>query len=317
VSKELRLYDASRHSVASNLRASRANLTYIRPWTGRAPVGSGLIRAKRKAMKRTWRPFASCPPWRVSGVLEFWKKGEREFNLFKKCCLFIRWPYNNAQSLFAIVHFSEPMADKLSWWYNNLRPFGTRLIMIAYQKERIENAICFFAAEHQKVTKKPLFQTYLYKYLAFFEFDHLKKYGHSPLGLTYRAMPRGPVPMEIYSNREKFKTPCVAFKKVGEDQYLVVSQGNPEMDYFSTTERVEMRRLIEIFADRFVDANDMSEASHQEIRAWRKAYNQKPNSIIDPGLTFEEDPKKKAAEKLTVAEETYLIVKALEEATTK
>ena len=36
-------------------------------------------------------------------------------------------------------------------------------VMIPYQKEKIENAICFFANEHQKKTKHPLYQTFLYK----------------------------------------------------------------------------------------------------------------------------------------------------------
>ena len=47
--------------------------------------------------------------------------------------------------------------------------------MIPYQKEKIENAICFFASEHQKKTKHPLYQTFLYKYLAFLDFESLRE----------------------------------------------------------------------------------------------------------------------------------------------
>ena len=109
--------------------------------------------------------------------------------------------------------------------------------MIPYRKEKIENAICFFAFEHKKATKKPLYQTYLYKYLAFFEFDHIKKYGRPPLGLKYLAMERGPVPIEIYEKREAYKSSCFAFKKGAEDNFVVVPNGKPNMDYFSKLSR--------------------------------------------------------------------------------
>ena len=46
-----------------------------------------------------------------------------------------------------------------------------------YKKERVDNAILFFAQKHYKKTKKYLSQTALYKYLAFFEFRYLKKAG--------------------------------------------------------------------------------------------------------------------------------------------
>ncbi|GMO44423.1 MAG: hypothetical protein Pg6C_06280 [Treponemataceae bacterium] len=74
--------------------------------------------------------------------------------------------------------------------------------MLSYRKELIENAVLFFAQKHYQKTKKYLSQTVLYKYLAFFEFRYLKKAGDMPLELTYKAMQRGPVPMEIYENRD-------------------------------------------------------------------------------------------------------------------
>lgn len=60
--------------------------------------------------------------------------------------------------------------------------------MIPYQKEKIENAICFFAYEHKKATRKFLTQTYLYKYLALFDFKCLEETGKPALGLKYMAM---------------------------------------------------------------------------------------------------------------------------------
>ena len=46
--------------------------------------------------------------------------------------------------------------------------------MGAYQKEKTENAICFFASRHKEKTGKYLFQTSLYKDLALFEIEFLK-----------------------------------------------------------------------------------------------------------------------------------------------
>ena len=47
--------------------------------------------------------------------------------------------------------------------------------MIAYQKEKIENAVCFFASKHKEYTGKNLYQTSLFKYLALFEIEYLKE----------------------------------------------------------------------------------------------------------------------------------------------
>jgi len=83
--------------------------------------------------------------------------------------------------------------------------------MIPYQKEKIENAICFFAHEHMKKTRQSLYQTFLYKYLAFLDFEILKETGRPCLGLSYMAMEHGPVPMEIYGKLHEWKSSCFTF----------------------------------------------------------------------------------------------------------
>lgn len=86
------------------------------------------------------------------------------------------------------------------------------------------------------------------------------------------------------------------------------------MEYFSSYEIQKMRRLIEIFADVFVKASDISEASHESIRAWRETWKKNKNGIIDYDDQFPEDIKYKDEKKLTPPEEHYLIYKSLEEA---
>lgn len=184
------------------------------------------------------------------------------------------------------------------------------MAMIAYQKEKIENAICFFAKEHQKKTCSPLFQTYLYKYLSFLDLDSVKDTGRPALGLTYQALSRGPVPIEIYRNKEKIKSTCFRVKKYDEN-FVFISTGDPDLSFFSKYEIKCMVRLVEIYADKFVKAKEISEASHQDIPAWGKT---RQNNIIKYESQFDDDLNKKPGKDLSLAEERFLIYRALEKA---
>jgi hypothetical protein len=185
--------------------------------------------------------------------------------------------------------------------------------VIAYRKERINHAMLFFAQEHHKKNRRYLSQRVLYKYLAFFEFRYLKSYGEMPLELTYRAMERGPVPMEIYANREtqNYFT-LVSFEPAG-NGLIVKPVGKFDPDYFAETELDEMRNLIEIFAQQWVGAGVMSEASHRGIRAWKVTHDSHPNQIIDPIDEFDRNILDIPEAELTPQEERYLTQKAVKE----
>jgi hypothetical protein len=184
--------------------------------------------------------------------------------------------------------------------------------MLSYRKERIDNALLFFAQNHHKKTRKYLSQTYLYKYLAFFEFRYLKKAGDMPLELTYKAMERGPVPMEIYDNRAKpeyfskviFEPIQTKGEKTG---YLVKPNGKFKPDYFAEAELEEMNNLIEMFAQQWIGASEMSEASHQSIKSWKKTYFRSPNAEIDPIEEFDRDIMAIPEETLSTEELKYLM----------
>lgn len=188
--------------------------------------------------------------------------------------------------------------------------------MIAYQKEKVENAICYFAARHKESTGKPLAQTFLYKYLAFLDFKSLEETGHPALGLKYLAMAKGPVPIELYDKRETLKTECFEFRRVEENKFIIIPKGRPNLEFFSPYEIKKMSQLIEIYADTFVKTSDISEASHQDIKAWRKAYKKKENSIIEYEMQFDENIKLKDLKELKPAEKNFLIYKSIEEAST-
>lgn len=183
--------------------------------------------------------------------------------------------------------------------------------MVAYQKQKIENAVCFFAKEHHKKTKKPLYQTFLYKYLAFMDFESVEETGQPALGLKYMAMEKGPVPIEIYEKRDSLETECFKFKKI-DANYIIISKGKPNLDFFSPYEIDKMNKLIEIYADRFLTTSDISIASHQSIRAWERAYKIKPNQIIDYELQFKEKLGDKAEKELLPSEKNFLIQNSLD-----
>jgi len=185
--------------------------------------------------------------------------------------------------------------------------------MIPYQKQKIDNAICFFASEYKYKTDKYLYSTYLYKLLAFLDFESIKENGRPALGLTYLAMERGPVPIEIYNERKNLKTECYEFKPTDKEykKFLVVPKGEPNTDYFSDYEIEEMYRLIEIYADRYVKTNEISEASHESILAWKRAFKRKPNSVIDYKEEFPGDILKRQKDKIKFPEEALLNYLAL------
>jgi len=178
--------------------------------------------------------------------------------------------------------------------------------MIPYQKEKINNAICFFAQEHKKKSGKYLTQTYLYKYLAFLDFYSIEKTGMPTFGLKYRAMGRGPVPISIYNKRKNLKTDFYEFRKQDDNLYIIYPKNKPNLDYFSAFELEQMNKLISKYARKYGSTDEISDASHKEILAWKRTYAKKKNEIIDYKLTFEGNIEKKQVKELTHAEERFL-----------
>lgn len=192
--------------------------------------------------------------------------------------------------------------------------------MIAYKKEKIDNAICFFAKKHKEKTSKNLYQTFLYKYLAFLEFNILKKTGHPVFDLDFLAFERGPVPKEIYDNRKNLDNELFKFERISDNEYgvkeiyIIVSKSDPDLDYFSDIEIEEMNNLITIFATQYATSSIISEASHEKIKAWKKTWKNNPNGLMNYDFTFEGDLHDKPEKSLSFAEECYLTFKAIQNA---
>jgi uncharacterized phage-associated protein len=182
--------------------------------------------------------------------------------------------------------------------------------VIAYKKEKRENAMCYFATEHYNKTGRYLPQTTLYKYLAYLDFTSLKEMGKPALELKYKAMSEGPVPPEIYNRRKNYKSRLVEFIPTGENKYIVKSKGNADSDYFSKYEIHKMNELINKYAIHSMSEKEIIDRickdSHKEIRAWKVAHDIKENTFMKYEDTFENIFNKNEDE-LTAAEENFLL----------
>ncbi len=185
--------------------------------------------------------------------------------------------------------------------------------MVAYRKERVENAICFFAHEYKKRTRKYPTHTYIYKLLAHFDFQRLKNTGQPAFDLEYRAMKNGPVPKEIYNKRHNYHTPLFSFvpKMVKQrESVFIYPKGKPDLDYFSEEEIDDLKSMAEVFIKSSIPSKVLSDASHQEGSLWDTTAKKEPNAIIDladafPGLLDKPD------EEMTPQEINFLIYSGL------
>jgi hypothetical protein len=190
--------------------------------------------------------------------------------------------------------------------------------MIAYKVEKINNAICFFAKEVYKLRKQYLPQTLLYKFLSYLDFFSIEKLGKPALELEYRAYKKGPVPVGIYNSREGYQTDCFKFEKRGTNRFIVISTKEADLDYFSEFEIETMNYLL----DKYIKNNlsmkkiidNICEDSHDEIKAWKVAYNRKKNSRIDYSDTFGGIDKKES-NKLSIQEERFLVYRSFKNKT--
>jgi hypothetical protein len=181
---------------------------------------------------------------------------------------------------------------------------------IPYRDEKIENAIAFFVHEYHKKTKRDLRQTFLYKFLAFFDFEIFRDTGEPALGLVYDAMDHGPVPEEIYKERRFLRTDKYISEKDGNQLiFKSMPSTHPDLDYFSPAEIAQMQRLIEIYATNYMTVSDISDASHEAILAWKRTYKKDKNGKIPYEVEFFGDVFSKSNP--NTAEEHFLISHAL------
>lgn len=190
--------------------------------------------------------------------------------------------------------------------------------MIAYKTEKLNNAISYFAIEVYKRRSQFLPQTLLYKLLSYLDFTSIQKLGVPALELNYRAFKNGPVPEEIYRNKDGYETDCFKFEKRSNRRVVVISKKEADLDYFSEFEIEIMNDLLNKYINK---ENTMKEIidnicndSHKDIKAWKVAYDREKNSAMNYSDTFEEIDQKDL-ENLSINEERFLVYRGLKEKT--
>lgn len=118
---------------------------------------------------------------------------------------------------------------------------------------------------------------YVYKFLAFVDFYSVKERGRPVFGLKYVALKNGPVPSDLY---EEIKNISIAetypyYKVIAEGKtkkFYPLEGKELDLSYFAKAELKIIDKVIYILIDASLNSSHYSEASHQGIKAWRKAY---------------------------------------------
>lgn len=139
------------------------------------------------------------------------------------------------------------------------------------KEDKIKNAICFFAFEHERLTGKLPTLKSLYDYLAFLDYASIEKTGHPALGLLYSMRGGHPLPVTTHEKLQGLKKDPFIFLPQGHGAYLVKAAGEPDLSWFSSFEKNQMKRLVETYARRFAKARDAVAAADFRKRRWTRS----------------------------------------------
>lgn len=145
-------------------------------------------------------------------------------------------------------------------------------MIITHEREKLIQAISFFAHHTRKLGK-----TKLFKLLYFLDFEHFKQTGRSVTGLTYNAWPMGPVPVSLFNEIEapsKDLTDAVHIEKKsiqGGEMLKIAPKGDFSGSLFSKREMRLLTSLAKEYRD--MTADEMIEATHLENLPWHQIYN--------------------------------------------
>jgi hypothetical protein len=113
------------------------------------------------------------------------------------------------------------------------------------RKEKIKNAIAFFAVEHEKLAHESLRLDSLRKYLASLGYRSFENRRHPVLGLLRNGMERSHIRVYIDGKPVRVEGDC--FSLVPYDGgYVVKATCLPDLDCFSTFELFGMKRTVEV-----------------------------------------------------------------------
>ena len=165
------------------------------------------------------------------------------------------------------------------------------MLMNNTYREKLLNAILFFVVNVKKPSKLKIF-----KLLYFLDFRHYKETGRSVTNLTYYALEKGPVPLDLYSQVADNNVP-VDFEKAlailpfeseftGKKGGIFKAKRKVDLSVFSPRETRILAELAEIFRE--IDAKMISDISHFKKHPWDRTFTEKgPNAKIDYALALD------------------------------
>jgi uncharacterized phage-associated protein len=166
-------------------------------------------------------------------------------------------------------------------------PWGEKIMIITHHREKMINAICYFACKTQFCGKIKLL-----KLLYFLDFRHFRQTGRSVTGLQYSAWQFGPVPDKLYNELSETMpadlSDMIQVVKKG-DFHQIVPKKSFCKEWFTNREIKIMDDLIYIFKDS--RAEDMVESTHLKHTPWDKTIQEKGQfSHIDYMLILDDEP---------------------------
>lgn len=147
-------------------------------------------------------------------------------------------------------------------------------MLVDHEREKLINAILYFAQSTKHVGKIKLF-----KLLYLLDFEHFRQTGRSVTGLTYTAWKFGPVPVQLMQEWEEPQPDFRSVVSIRPEQIYdywrqtVVPDDHAVFDDSHFTKR-ELRLMKEL-ANKFRDecSPEMIDVTHAENGAWAKVWH--------------------------------------------
>lgn len=182
--------------------------------------------------------------------------------------------------------------------------------MRVYHNQILGNTVTYISKIYFEKTRIYPAQMIVYKLLALLDFNSVVTKGRPCTELTYKARKNGPVPEELYvDSEEKYNSYFITKKYTIPNgrvykRYIAVCE--PDMGYLCPSELAFLNEKLNFFIDNKFTSKMASDYSHRNIVAWERAFNNKPNSIIDYALEFDGDIYSKEKSNLSMVEEQFL-----------
>jgi len=185
-----------------------------------------------------------------------------------------------------------------------------RAMLIHHEREKLINAILYFARETKYLGKIKLF-----KLLYLLDFEHFRQTGRSVTGLDYQAWKFGPVPVDVMEEWDQPEPDWAAVIDIQPERVFdyvrqtVLPMAEFDDSHFTKRELRIMDQLAARYRDTLSPA--MIDVTHAENGAWAKVWRDGLGNFgaIPYELSLpEDDPSRKAI--LRIADEQEAIREA-------